>query len=161
MRVGIGFDTHRLVEGRPLWLGGVNIPFKKGLEGHSDADVLVHAIIDALLGAAALGNIGQFFPDTDPQYKDISSIILLEKTKAVLDEKDYFVENVDSIVILEEPRLQDYWQPMLEAISKALNIKLSQISIKAKTSEEMGSIGRKEGIAAMATALLKYDGYNR
>jgi len=161
LRVGIGFDTHRLVEGRPLWLGGVNIPFKKGLEGHSDADVLVHAIIDALLGAAALGNIGQFFPDTDPQYKDISSIILLEKTKAVLDEKDYFVENVDSIVILEEPRLQDYWQPMLEAISKALNIKLSQISIKAKTSEEMGSIGRKEGIAAMATALLKYDGYNR
>jgi len=154
MRVGIGFDTHRLVEGRPLWLGGVNIPFKKGLEGHSDADVLIHAIIDALLGAAALGNIGQFFPDTDPKYKDISSIILLEKTRTVLDEAGYGIQNIDSIVILEEPRLEDYWQPMQEAISTALNIKLSQTSIKAKTSEEMGSIGRKEGIAAMATALL-------
>ena len=155
MRVGIGFDAHRFKEGRPLIIGGIRIEHDKGLEGHSDADVLIHALIDALLGAAALGNIGEHFPDNDPQYKDISSLLLLEKTSDLIRDKGYDIANIDAVVILEEPRLEKYREQMQSEIGNTLNISPEKINVKAKTTEKMGFTGNKEGIAAMATLMLE------
>ena len=155
MRVGIGFDAHRFKEGRPLIIGGIKIEHDRGLEGHSDADVLLHALIDALLGAAALGNIGEHFPDNDPQYKDISSLLLLEKTSDLIRDKGYDIANIDAVVILEEPRLEKYREQMQSEIGNTLNISPEKINVKAKTTEKMGFIGNKEGIAVMATLMLE------
>ena len=153
MRVGIGYDVHRLVEGRRLILGGVEVPFEKGLLGHSDGDVLLHAICDALLGAAGKGDIGRHFPDTDPEYKDILSLILLEKVKGLI--KEYRINNIDSIVIAQEPKLAPYLSKMKENIAKVLKIDKSKINIKATTTEGLGPMGRGEGIAAYAMISLE------
>ena len=153
MRVGIGYDVHKLVEGRRLILGGAEVPFEKGLLGHSDGDVLLHAICDALLGAAGKGDIGQHFPDTDPEYKDISSLILLEKVKGLI--KEYRINNIDSIVIAQEPKLAPYLSKMKENIAQVLKIDKSKINIKATTTEKLGYIGRGEGIAAYAIVSLE------
>jgi len=154
LRVGIGYDSHKFSEGRPLILAGVKVPYEKGLAGFSDADVITHAIIDALLGAAALGSIGRFFP-AEEKYKDAYSISLLKETKQLLDDKGLQVVNIDATVILEEPRLDTYWSQMNENISSALGIEASAVNIKAKTNEKMGFVGRKEGIAAIAAVLLR------
>ena len=154
MRIGIGYDVHRLVEGRPLVIGGVTIPFEKGILGHSDGDVLIHAICDALLGAAGLGDIGQHFPDTDPQYKGASSIKFLERVCDLLKEKKLTIANVDSIVVLEKPKLASYNQKMKEVVSQALGILPDQINIKATTEEGMGLTGTGEAVSAQAIALL-------
>ncbi|MFN4110940.1 MAG: 2-C-methyl-D-erythritol 2,4-cyclodiphosphate synthase [Ignavibacteria bacterium] len=153
-RVGIGFDVHKFDVGRKLILGGVEIPSDKGLEGHSDADVLLHAICDALLGAAALGDIGKHFPNTDDRYKNISSLILLEKTNELIASQNYVVANIDSTIIAERPKLLPYIEEMREKISGVLKIDKSQISVKATTSEKLGFTGREEGIVAMAVALI-------
>ncbi|MCO7123565.1 2-C-methyl-D-erythritol 2,4-cyclodiphosphate synthase [Ihubacter massiliensis] len=153
-RIGAGFDVHRLTEGRPLILGGVEIPFEKGLLGHSDADVLIHALMDALLGAAALGDIGRHFPDNDPQYKDISSMKLLEKVKKLIDEEFYGISNVDITVMAERPKIKSYIDDMTEKIGEALEIDKSKINIKGTTTEKLGFVGREEGIAAQAVCLL-------
>ena len=153
MKVGIGYDVHRLVEGRRLILGGVEVPFERGLLGHSDGDVLLHAICDALLGAAGKGDIGQHFPDTSPEYKDISSLVLLEKVKGLI--KEYRVNSIDSIVIAQEPKLAPYLSKMKENITQVLKIDKSKINIKATTTEKLGSIGRGEGIAAYAMVSLE------
>ena len=160
MRVGIGYDVHKLVENRALILGGVEIPWEKGLLGHSDADVLLHAIMDALLGAAALGDIGKHFPDTDPKYKGISSIKLLEHVGALLEENGYAVENIDAVVIAQRPKLLPYIPQMAENIAKTLHIEKEQINVKATTEERLGFTGREEGIAAQAICSLNsiYDG---
>lgn len=155
MRIGIGFDVHKLVEGRKLVLGGVIIPFEKGLLGHSDADVLVHAINDALLGACALGDIGRHFPDTDPDYKDISSIVLLKKVKNLLSDKGYKIINIDSVICAERPKLAPYIDKMRKNIAKALDISVEQISVKATTTEELGFEGKGEGISAYAVCLIE------
>lgn len=155
MRVGIGYDVHRLVEGRKLILGGVEIPYEKGLLGHSDADVLVHAVMDALLGAAALGDIGQHFPDNDPEYKGISSILLLEKVGALLREKGYRVGNIDSIVIAQRPKLLPYRPQMAENMARALGIPVGCVSVKATTEEGMGFTGTGDGMASQAVVLLE------
>lgn len=154
MRIGQGYDVHRLTEGRKLILGGVEIPYEKGLLGHSDADVLIHAIMDALLGAAALGDIGQHFPDTDEQYKGISSIILLERVGELLRQNGYLIENIDSTIIAQKPKLLSYRPKMEENISRALGLEKSQISVKATTEEGLGFTGAGEGIAAQAMCLL-------
>ena len=148
MRVGMGYDVHKLVEGRPLILGGVEIPHTLGLLGHSDADVLVHAIMDALLGAAALGDIGKHFPDTDPQYKGISSMKLLEHVRLLLEKNGYVVENIDATVIAQKPKLRPYIAQMEENIAKTLGIAKEQINIKATTEEGLGFTGERRGIAA-------------
>lgn len=155
MRVGIGYDIHRLVQGRPLILGGVAIAHEKGLLGHSDADVLVHAICDAILGAAGLGDIGLHFPDTDPQYKDISSLKLLSKTCQMLTEKEFNILNLDSIIFAEAPKLESYRSEMQTSIAKSANIALDRINIKATTTEGLGVIGKGEGIGAMCVALIE------
>jgi 2-C-methyl-D-erythritol 2,4-cyclodiphosphate synthase len=155
MRVGIGYDIHPLVEGRPLVLGGVRVPFERGLSGHSDADVLVHAIIDALLGASALRDIGTHFPSTDPQYKDISSILLLKRVGGMLHDADFSIENIDATIIAQQPRLIDFIDEMCQNISRALGIAIDRVSVKASTSAELGFIGRGEGIAAHAVALIE------
>jgi 2-C-methyl-D-erythritol 2,4-cyclodiphosphate synthase len=155
MRVGIGYDIHRLVEGRPLILGGVPVKYKKGLLGHSDADVLVHAICDALLGAAALGDIGTHFPDNDPQYRDISSIALLSDTCRMVAEKGFRIVNLDTIVFAEAPRLGYLRHEMQAKIAKAVNVTEAQINIKATTTEGLGVIGKGEGIGAMCVALIE------
>jgi len=155
MRIGIGFDVHQLVPGRKLVLGGVEIPFEKGLLGHSDADVLVHAINDALLGACALGDIGKHFPDTDPQFKDISSLILLSRVKNLLRERGYKVSNVDSVVCAQRPKLAPYIDEMRRNIADTLEIDVEQISIKATTTEGLGFEGRGEGISAQAVCLIE------
>ena len=155
MRVGMGYDVHRLVEGRDLILGGVQIPYEKGLLGHSDADVLLHAIMDALLGAAALGDIGKHFPDSDEAYKGISSIRLLEKVGELLEEHFYFIGNVDATVIAQRPKLAPYREEMRENVAKALGISVDQVSIKATTEEGLGFTGTGEGISAQAIALLE------
>ena len=157
MRTGIGFDIHPLVEGRRLVLGGVTLKFERGLDGHSDADVLVHAIIDALLGASALGDIGKHFPDTDPQYKGISSIALLERTRNILNDNGFTVENIDTTIICEKPRLATHTQQMCRNIAKALEIDEGQVSVKASTTNGLGLIAKGEGIAALAVALVKKD----
>ena len=138
MRVGMGYDVHKLTENRELILGGVKIPYEKGLLGHSDADVLLHAIMDALLGAAALGDIGRHFPDTDPQYKGISSIRLLEHVAALLDENQFIVENIDATIIAQRPKMLPHIPAMRENIAKALHIELEQINVKATTEEGLG-----------------------
>lgn len=155
MRIGQGYDVHRLEEGRKLVLGGVDIPYERGLLGHSDADVLVHAVMDALLGAAALGDIGQHFPDTDPQYKGISSIALLEKVGSLLRERDYMVGNIDATVIAQKPKLAEYRPLMEENIAGALRLEKGRVSVKATTEEGLGFTGSGDGIAAQAVALLE------
>ena len=155
MRVGIGYDIHRLVEGRPLILGGVPVKYEKGLLGHSDADVLVHAICDALLGAAGLGDIGMHFPDNDPQYKDISSLSLLSNTCEMVAEKGFRIVNLDTIVFAEAPKLGSHRHDMQIAIAKAMNVTAEQINIKATTTEGLGAIGKGEGIGAMCVALIE------
>jgi 2-C-methyl-D-erythritol 2,4-cyclodiphosphate synthase len=154
MRIGLGYDVHRLVMGRPLVLGGVTIPFEKGLEGHSDADVLVHAVCDALLGAAGEGDIGRHFPDTDPRYQGIYSIRLLESTLTVLRTKGFTVVNLDAVVFAEAPKLQPYRDKMQEIMARAMGIDPRCINVKATTTEGLGCIGRGDGIAAMGIVLL-------
>lgn len=154
MRVGIGYDVHKLVEGRELILGGVNIPYEKGLLGHSDADVIVHAIMDALLGAAALGDIGQHFPDTDPQYKGISSIALLKHVGKLLEEHNYVIENIDSTIIAQRPKMMPHLPQMRKNVAEALGIEVNQINIKATTEEGMGFTGSGDGISAQAICSL-------
>ena len=153
-RIGFGIDFHQLVAGRDLWIGGVKIPHEKGSLGHSDADVLLHAICDALLGAACLGDIGIHFPDTAAEYKDIDSKILLEKTVSLIKKENYSVVNIDSTVCLEEPRIKTFTKQMQQIIAEIAGIGVNHISIKATTTEQMGFIGRGEGIAAYATVLL-------
>jgi len=155
MRIGMGYDVHRLVEGRKLILGGVEIPYEKGLLGHSDADVLVHAVMDALLGAAALGDIGQHFPDNDPAYKGISSILLLQKVGELLKTNGYCVVNIDSIVIAQRPKLLPYRPQMAENMAKALGIPVGCVSVKATTEEGMGFTGTGDGMASQAVVLLE------
>lgn len=155
-RIGQGFDAHQFVEGRKLILGGVDIPYEKGLLGHSDADVLVHAIMDALLGAAGLGVIGQHFPDNDAAYKGISSLVLLQRVSDLLG--DYSINNIDSTIIAQEPKLQRYFPAMKANIANGLSIADNRVNIKATTTEMMGFTGRKEGIAAMAVVLLTQKG---
>ena len=155
IRVGIGYDVHPLTPGRRLVLGGVEIPFNKGLSGWSDADVLTHAIMDALLGAAALGDIGSHFPPGEPQYKDISSLVLLERVMDTLKEKGYQVGNVDATIVTEQPKMRDYIDNMREKLSQTLSINISQVSVKASTSAELGSVGRGEGIVAYAVAMIE------
>jgi len=155
MRVGIGYDIHRTVKNRKLILGGVEIPFEFGLEGHSDADVLIHAIIDALLGAAALGDIGTHFPDTDPKYENISSIELLKNTHNILVDNMFQIVDIDSTIIAERPKLLPYIQNMRENIASALDINIEQISVKAKTNEGLDSVGRGEAIAAIAIVMVE------
>ncbi len=156
MRIGQGYDVHRLTEGRKLIIGGVEIPYEKGLDGHSDADVLLHAIMDALLGAAALGDIGLLFPDTDAQFAGADSLKLLQKVKDVLDERGYSICNIDSTVIAQEPKLRPYIDTMRQNIAEALKIDVSQVSVKATTEEHLGFTGRKEGIAAQAIVLIDF-----
>ena len=154
MRVGMGYDVHRLVENRKLILGGVEIPYEKGLIGHSDADVLVHAIMDALLGAAALGDIGKHFPDTDPNYEGISSIKLLTYVAELLEENHYIIENIDATVIAQKPKLRPYMEEMTEKIAGALGIEQNQLNLKATTEEGLGFTGSGEGMAAQAICCL-------
>ncbi|HOJ33732.1 MAG TPA: 2-C-methyl-D-erythritol 2,4-cyclodiphosphate synthase [Candidatus Hydrogenedentes bacterium] len=154
MRVGHGYDLHRLAKGRRLVLGGIVIPHDRGLEGHSDADVLVHAIIDALLGAAALGNIGQHFPDNDPAYKNADSIMLLKKVMALILDKGYVVENVDATLIAEKPKLNPFLDTIRTNLAACLNVDLDCVSVKAKTNERVGPEGREEAISAHAVVLL-------
>jgi 2-C-methyl-D-erythritol 2,4-cyclodiphosphate synthase len=153
-RIGFGVDFHQLVEGRRLWLGGVEVPHVKGAKGHSDADVLLHAICDAMLGALALGDIGVHFPDTSAEFKDIDSKILLKRTHSLIHEKGYRVVNIDSTLCLETPKVKAYVPQMQDVISRILGLSIDDVSIKATTTEKMGFIGREEGVAAYATALL-------
>ncbi|MGO9137667.1 MAG: 2-C-methyl-D-erythritol 2,4-cyclodiphosphate synthase [Syntrophales bacterium] len=152
MRIGFGYDSHPLVEGRRLILGGVDIPHEKGLFGHSDADVLVHAICDAIIGAIGDGDIGRYFPDTDPAYEGISSLKLLHLVCVKAGDKGFVVNNIDSTVILERPRLMDYIHDMELNLSNTLNVPREKVNVKAKTNEGMGFLGRGEGIAAFAVA---------
>ena len=157
----MGYDVHKLTEDRKLILGGVEIPYEKGLLGHSDADVLLHAIMDALLGAAALGDIGKHFPDIDPQYKGISSIKLLEHVAALLDENGYVVENIDATIIAQRPKMRPYIDQMRENIAKALGVETDQINVKATTEEGLGFTGTGEGISSQAIcAIEKYTNYS-
>lgn len=154
MRSGIGYDVHRLVEGRKLIIGGVEIPFEKGLLGHSDADVLLHAIGDALLGAAGLGDLGQHFSDQDPQYKDVSSMKLLGDILTLVNKKGYQINNIDTVLIAEQPKMKPYREKMLGNICSALNIGAQQVNFKATTEEGMGFTGLGEGMAAWAVVTL-------
>ncbi|MCQ2438223.1 MAG: 2-C-methyl-D-erythritol 2,4-cyclodiphosphate synthase [Oscillospiraceae bacterium] len=154
MRIGQGYDVHRLTEGRALILGGVNIPYEKGLLGHSDADVLTHALMDALLGAAALGDIGQLFPDNDPRYEGADSIELLRAVTALLEEKGFRIGNVDVTVIAQRPKLAPYREQMRQRLAEAMKLDISRVSVKATTEEGLGFTGSGEGISAMAAALL-------
>ena len=155
MRVGLGYDVHRLVEGRDLILGGVKIPYEKGLLGHSDADVLLHALTDALLGAAALGDIGRHFPDTDERYRGISSLVLLEKAYTLIKERGYSLGNADMVIIMQKPKLKEYIPFMEENIAGALSCEKERISVKATTEEGLGFTGQGEGVSAKAIVLLE------
>lgn len=155
MRIGQGYDLHRLEEGHPLILGGITIPHHKGLVGHSDADVLTHAIIDALLGAAALGNIGQHFPDTDPKYKGADSLVLLKESAALLYRAGWYVVNIDSTIIAQQPKLNPHLDAIRARLTETLGIKLDQISVKAKTNEHVGPEGREEAISVHAAVLIE------
>lgn len=155
IRVGFGYDMHRLKEGRELWLGGVKLDYRVGLDGHSDADVLVHAICDALLGAANLRDIGFHFPDTSAEYKEIRSTLLLEKTMDLLREHGYVLGNIDATVCAEKPKINPYIPKMQEKLAKVMGVDKSDISIKATTSEKMGFVGREEGITAYVVALIQ------
>ncbi len=154
MRIGMGYDVHKLVKDRKLILGGVEIPHDLGLLGHSDADVLIHAVMDALLGAAGLGDIGKHFPDTDEQYRGISSMVLLERVGIMLTEKGYLIDNIDATIIAQQPKLRPYIEQMEENLARALQIAPDQVNIKATTEEGLGFTGRQEGIAAQASCLL-------
>jgi 2-C-methyl-D-erythritol 2,4-cyclodiphosphate synthase len=156
-RIGIGYDIHRLVEGRKLVLGGVEIPFEKGLLGHSDSDVLVHAICDALLGAAALGDIGAHFPDTDPRWAEASSLTFLAVVVEMIGDRGFRVSNVDATVVMEHPRLKPHIQAIRERLASVLRVDVDRVSVKAKTSEGLESVGRGDAIAAQAVALLNVD----
>ena len=161
MRVGMGYDVHKLVENRELIMGGVTIPYEKGLLGHSDADVLLHAIMDALLGAAALGDIGKHFPDTDEKYKGISSMRLLEQVGKLLDEHLYIVENIDATIIAQRPKMRPHIDQMRENMAKALKIDVDQINVKATTEEGLGFTGSGEGISSQAIcAIEKFTNYS-
>ena len=155
MRVGLGYDVHKLVEGRDLIIGGVNIPYEKGLLGHSDADVLLHAISDALLGAAALGDIGKHFPDTDPKYKGADSLMLLEHVGRLLEEHLYVIENIDATIIAQRPKMAPHIQTMRENIAGALGLEVSQVNVKATTEEGLGFTGTGEGISSQAVCLIE------
>ncbi|MBR4176458.1 MAG: 2-C-methyl-D-erythritol 2,4-cyclodiphosphate synthase [Bacteroidales bacterium] len=154
IRTGIGYDVHQLKEGLPLWLGGIQVPHTKGLVGHSDADVLIHAICDALLGAAALGDIGQHFPDTDPAYKGIDSKVLLKNVCRLLGEKGYTIGNVDAILCMQKPKVASYIPAMRQTLAETMDISLDDISVKATTTEHLGFEGREEGISAIANVLI-------
>ena len=154
MKIGIGYDVHALVENRKLILGGIDIPYEKGLLGHSDADVLVHAIMDSILGALGLGDIGKHFPDTDEEYKDISSLILLERVYNIMIESKYKIGNIDTVIVAQSPKLAPYIEDMKLNISKILNTPVFNINIKATTTEKLGFEGRKEGISAQSVCLL-------
>ena len=154
LRIGTGFDAHRFEAGRKLIMGGVEIPFEYGLAGHSDADVLVHAIMDSMLGALSLGDIGEYFPDTDDVYKDISSVILLEKIDSIIKKKGYAIVNIDTVIIAETPKMKPYIADMKKCLADVLAVSDDMIGIKATTTEKMGFTGRKEGIAAQAVCLL-------
>lgn len=154
MRVGMGYDVHKLVKDRDLILGGVKIPYERGLLGHSDADVLIHAIMDALLGGAALGDIGKHFPDSDPKYKGALSIDLLKEVKNILGKEMYFIENIDATIIAQKPKLATYMPQMVKNIAQALRIKENQINIKATTEEGLGFTGTGKGISAQAICML-------
>lgn len=155
MRVGLGYDLHRLVPDRPLVLGGVQIPFEKGLAGHSDADVLAHAITDALLGAAALGNIGVHFPDTDPRYKDADSLALLHEVVTMVRGAGYAIANIDANVVAQRPKLNPHIQAIRERLADVLDLPLDRVSVKAKTNEQVGPEGREEAISAQAVVLIE------
>lgn len=155
MRIGTGYDVHKLVEGRDLILGGIKIPYEKGLLGHSDADVLIHAIMDALVGAAGLGDIGKLFPDTDEAYKGISSIELLKKVKDLLEDKLFVIENIDSTIIAQKPKLISFLPEMAKNIATALGIEENRVNVKATTEEGLGFTGAGQGIAANAVCLLE------
>lgn len=155
MRVGIGYDVHVLVEGRKLVLGGIEIPHEKGLLGHSDADVLIHAVMDALLGAAGLGDIGEHFPDNDDRYQDISSVLLLNKVKKLLAEKGFRLHNLDCVILAETPKLAPYREKMRNNLADQLDVDIANVNIKATTTEGLGFTGRKEGIAAQAVCTIK------
>lgn len=155
LRIGHGYDVHRLTEGRPLVLGGVNVPWEKGLMGHSDADVLTHAVMDALTGAARLGDIGKLFPDTDPAYQDINSLKLLEKIGKLLAEKHYAVVNIDGVLLAQAPKVGPYKQQMAENLAAALGIDAEQVNVKATTEEGLGFTGDGSGMAAHAVVLLE------
>ncbi len=155
LRIGFGIDFHQLVEDREFWLGGVKIPHHKGALGHSDADVLLHAICDALLGAACLGDIGVHFPDTDKSFKNIDSKILLEKSFSLIKEAGYGIVNIDSTLCLQAPKIKDYVPQMQQAIASILSLQITDVSIKATTTEKMGFVGREEGLVAYATVLLQ------
>jgi len=157
MRVGFGYDVHPLVEGRPLILGGIKIPYLYGLQGHSDADVLLHAISDALLGAVAEGDIGRHFPDTDPQYKNIRSTILLTNVMTKIREKGFHILNIDATILAQRPKLSDHIPRMVKEIADVLEIETGRVNVKATTSEGLGFAGRGEGIAAHAVALIEED----
>ena len=152
MRVGMGYDVHRLVEGRKLVMGGVEIPYEKGLLGHSDADVILHAIIDALLGAAALGDIGKHFPDNDDRYKGISSIELLKQVGKLIDSNNYIIENIDGTIVAQEPKMSPYIDDMRKNIADALGLDINQVNVKATTEEGLGFTGTCEGISSQAIA---------
>ena len=154
-RIGFGIDFHQLVEGRDLWIGGVKIPHNKGALGHSDADVLLHAICDAMLGALALGDIGMHFPDTDPSFKNIDSKILLRKTFELIHSKGYRIVNIDSSVCLETPKIKKYGAEMRAVIAQIVQVTIEDVSIKATTAEKMGFVGREEGLVAYANVLLE------
>ena len=153
-RIGFGYDAHRFVEGRPLIIGGLEIPHDRGLKGHSDADVLTHAIMDAILGAMAMGDIGRHFPDSDPSYKDIDSLLMLEKVMDWVKGKDLRVNNLDTTIVAEKPKLAPYVKGMQERLSGVLDVRIEQVNIKASTSEGMGFCGRQEGIEAYAVVSL-------
>ena len=153
-RIGIGYDIHRLITGRKLILGGIEIPYEKGLEGHSDADVLLHAVCDAILGALGKGDIGEHFPNTDERYKNVSSLVLLETVNAIAEREGYRVGNVDCVIQAEEPHLTEYKSEMCGQIARILAVQENDINIKATTQEQLGAIGNKEGIAAFASVLL-------
>ena len=154
VRCGIGYDLHRLAEGRKLMVGGIELPFEKGPVGHSDGDVLAHALCDALLGAASLGDIGTHFPDTDPKWKGANSLVFLEHTRELLDEKGFAIEHADAVVVMEKPRLGPHFPKMREALAKALGVAPEKIHLKAKTNEGVDAIGRGEAIAAHVVATL-------
>ncbi len=154
MRIGFGYDVHRLVEGRPLILGGIEVPHDTGLDGHSDADVLLHAIIDAMLGAAALGDIGSHFPDTDPQWLDADSSLLLAEVAQRVEKAGYRVANIDATVALQRPKLRPFIDPMRRSIAQTLGVELGQVSVKATTTERLGFVGQEAGAAASAVCLI-------
>ena len=159
MRIGFGFDIHQLREGLDFWLGGIKIPYEKGSYGHSDADVLIHAICDALLGAANLGDIGKHFPDSDPRFKNIDSKVLLKEVDSLLKKNGYSINNIDSTICLQEPKIEKYINEMQKTLSHCISLEQENISIKATTSEKLGFIGKKEGVSAYAVVLIKKNNF--